>query len=169
MAGLAYPLEQIIKVKERRVEEQEKVVKLKQELLQKEMDKLAEREADRDKAKEHQKAKLLQLREEMDHGTTTDKIQQMKNYLNVAKEKLAVEEKKVLDQKAQVELAEKALQAEIDILKIRRLEVDKLKSHKVDWLKEAKKELEIIEGREQDELGSTTYNSNKRKNSKIRG
>jgi hypothetical protein len=168
MAALAYPLEQIIKVKEKRVEDQEKVVKLKQELLQQEKNKLLEREAVRDKAKDHVKAKLSQLREEMDHGTTTDKIQQMKSYLNVANDKLAVEEKKVLDQKAQVELAEKALQTEIDLLKVRRQEADKLKTHKTDWMKEARKEQEIIEGREQDELGSIGYTTNKRKNKSIK-
>lgn len=167
-APLIYPLEQIIKVKERRVEEQEKVVKLKKELLQKEKDKLVEREADRDKAKNHKTDKLVQLRAEMDHGTTTDKITQMKDYLNVAKEKLAIEEKKVKEQEAQVEQAQKALDTEVNLLKVRRQEVDKLQSHKKDWIKEAIKELEIIEGREQDELGSTTYTVHKRKDAKAK-
>lgn len=162
-AQLSYPLEQIIKVKERRVEEQEKVVKQKQEILQKEKEKLAEREKDRDKAKKHLADKLQQLRNEMDGGTTTDKIQQMKAYLNVAKEKLLIEEKKVKDQMVQVQQAEEVLEKEKEILKMRRQEVDKLKSHKKDWLKEARKELEIIEGREQDELGSTSFLNKKRK------
>lgn len=162
-AQLNYPLEQIIKVKERRVEEQEKVVKLKEELLEKEKEKLAEREKDRDKAKSHLADKLQQLRNELDSGTTTDKVQQMKAYLNVAKEKLVVEEKKVKDQMALVEQAKEALKKEVDLLKLRRQEVDKLKSHKKDWLVIAKKEQEIIEGREQDELGSTSFLSNRRK------
>ena len=165
-AKIVYPLEQIIKVKIRRVEEQEKVVKLKREQLQKEKDKLAEKEAERDKAKKHQQDKLKQLREELDHSTTSDKVQQMKAYLNVAKEKLAVEEKKVKDQKLQVEQAEKALQNELDILKIKRQEVDKLEIHKKDWTKEALKELEVIEGREQDELGSMTFSVHQRRKNK---
>ena len=48
--SLAYPLEQIISVKQRRVEEQEKVVKAKEAALEKEKQKLKEREAERDKA-----------------------------------------------------------------------------------------------------------------------
>ncbi|MBA3602580.1 MAG: type III secretion T3S chaperone [Parachlamydiaceae bacterium] len=165
---LVYPLEQIIKVKQRRVEEQEKVVKQKEELLQKEKDKLVEREVARDQAKQHQLDKLIQLRHELDHETSSDKVTQMKNYLNVAKEKLAIEEKKVKDQKAQVEQAEKVLEAEKELLRQKRQEVDKLKNHKIDWTKEARKELDIIEGREQDELGSTSYLTHKRKNAKAR-
>lgn len=167
-AQIVYPLEQIIKVKQRRVEEQEKVVRQKEEILQKEKEKLAEREAARDKAKQHQLDKLMQLRAELDHETSTSKITQMKNYLNVAKEKVAIEEKKVKEQMAQVEQATKALETEKEILKQKRQEVDKLKNHKIDWTKEARKELEIIEGREQDELGSITYLTHKRKNARVR-
>lgn len=169
MAKIVYPLEQIIKVKEKRVEDQEKVVQEKERLLEKEKQKLLEREADRDKAKDHLAHKLAQLRQEMDEGTTTDKIQQMKAYLNVAKEKLQVEEKKVVDQMAQVEQAKQALQKEVDLLKVKRQEVDKLKTHKKDWLKAALLEEEVIEARELDELGSTSFTSNKRKQSKLSG
>lgn len=167
-APIIYPLEQIIKVKEKRVEDQEKVVQEKERLLEKEKQKLLEREADRDKAKDHLAKKLAQIRHEMDQGTTTDKIQQMRAYLNVAKEKLQIEEKKVADQKAQVELAKEALQKEKDLLKIKRQEVDKLKSHKIDWLKAARLEQEVIEGRELDELGSTSFTSNLRKKGKVK-
>jgi len=156
-AQIEYPLEQIIKVKQRRVENQEKVVQEKRVALQKEEEKLTQREAERDKAKKHQMDKLTQLRAEMDHGTTTDKIQQMKNYLNVAKEKVKIEEKKVKEQKDQVDLAKKALQVAIDELRIKRQEVDKLQVHKKDWTKEMRKELEIIEGREQDDIGSVVF------------
>lgn len=165
---IVYPLEQIIKVKEKRVEDQEKVVQEKERLLEKEKQKLLEREADRDKAKNHLASKLAQLRQEMDQGTTTDKIQQMRAYLNVAKDKLQVEEKKVTDQKGQVELAKQALQKEIDLLKIKRQEVDKLKTHKQDWLKAARLEQEVIEARELDELGSTSFTSNQRKKGKVK-
>lgn len=163
-----YPLEPVIKVKQKRVEAQEKVVREKELALQKEKDKLAEREVERDKAKEHLANKLAQLRHEMDHGTTSDKIQQMKAYLNVAKDKLKVEEKKVKDQQDQVELANKALQAAINELKIKRQEVDKLQTHKKDWTKEMRKELEIIEARDQDEQGSITFVTHRRMSGRTR-
>jgi flagellar biosynthesis chaperone FliJ len=152
-----YPLKQVIEVKQRRVEEAEKVVKEKQQILEKEKEKLAQREAERDKVKNHHKDKLKQLRDTLDEGSTSPKIQQMKVYLKVVEEKLKVEEKKVKDQKDQVNIAEKNLEQARRDLQLRRQEVDKLLTHKKDWEKEMRKELEIIEAREQDELGSVMF------------
>lgn len=166
MTAPVYPLKQVIEVKEKRVEEQEKVVKEKRKALETEQEKLKQREEERDKAKNHHLAKMTQLRYELDHGTTTDKIQQMKAYIKVTQENVKVEEKKVKQQKEQVDFAEKALQVALDELKIKRRDVDKLLSHKVDWEKEMRKELEILDAREQDELGNTIFSSNERKNGK---
>lgn len=168
MAVLQYPLKQVIEVKQKRVEDQEKVVKVKREALEKENEKLKQKEAERDKAKQHHMDKLIQLRNELDQGTTSDKIQQMKAYLKVTQENVKVEEKKVKDQKDQVDLAEKALTVAINELKIKRQDVDKLLTHKKDWEKEMLKEMEVIEGREQDDLGNTIFASNQRKKVKNR-
>src|SRR4051794_1190853 len=147
---IVYPLKQIIEVKQRRVDEAEKVVLEKKAALQKEQEKLAQRKADRDKVKSHQQDKLKQLRDTLDHASTSPKIQQMKVYLKVVDEKLKIEEKKVKDQQEQVNIAQKNLeQAQEDLMR-KRQEVDKLMTHKKDWEKEMKKELEIVEGREQD-------------------
>jgi len=159
---MTYPLEQIIKVKERRVTEAEKVVQLKKDALQKEKDKLVERERDRDAAKQHEKDKLQQLRAELDSNTTTAKVQQMKSYMNVAKEKVRVEEKKVKDQQALVEQAQKALDLAIEDLRAKRQQVDKMYDHKKSWKKEMAIEMEVIEAREQDELGTTMFLNHQR-------
>ncbi len=163
MAQQAYPLKQVMEVKQRRVEEAEKVVKEKREALEKEKQKLAEREADRDKAMKHHNDKLFQLRQMLDEGTTTDKIMQSKAYLKVAKERVKAEEKKVKDQQTQVDLALKNLQAAEDNLRMRRQEVDKLETHRKDWIKEVRKEEEVIEGREQDEIGTIIFSSRQRR------
>jgi flagellar biosynthesis chaperone FliJ len=168
MATMTYPLTQVIQVKQKRVEDQEKVVKEKRQALENEKEKLKQREADRDKAKQHHIDKLTQLRYELDHGTTSDKVQQMKAYLKVTEERVKVEEKKVKEQKDQVDLAEKALQVALNELKIKRQEVDKLETHKKDWEKEMRKEMEIIETRAQDDLGDTIFLSNKIKRGKQR-
>jgi hypothetical protein len=159
----AYPLLQIIEVKNKRVEDAEKVVKEKQAALDQEMKKLAELEAERDKVKEHKIDKLTQLRETMDQATTSPKIQQMKVYLKLVDEKLEVEEKKVKGQQEQVKIAEQNLDAAKLDLQRKRLEVDKLLTHKSDWEKEKRKEEQIIEGREQDELGSIIHSVQKRR------
>jgi len=153
-----YPLAEVLQVKRRRVEMAEKVLKEKQELLAKEEKILQERKAARDKVKQHQSDKLAQLRYELDHESHTDKIQQMRAYLKVVKEKLAQEEKKVSDQQQQVNIAQKNVDAARLELQKKRLEVDKLETHQKDWLQEWKKEEEILLGREQDELGSVIFN-----------
>ncbi len=152
-----YPLQQVIAVKQRRVEEAEKAVREKQLVLTKEQEKLAEREAERDKVKTHKQDKLQQLRQTMDEGTTTTKIQQMKAYLKIVDEKLKIEEKKVKDQKEQVNLAEKNLKQAQLHLHQKRQEADKILLHQKDWEKEKRKELQIIEAREEDELGTIIH------------
>lgn len=161
-----YPLKQIIEVKQKRAEDAATVVKEKRNALEKEQQILVQKEAERDKAANHHSDKLKQMREEMDHGTTSPKIQQMKAYLKVAKERVTAEEKKVSDQKKQVETAEKNLEEAKKDLKIKEQEVDKLLSHRKDWFKEMQKEQEIIEGREQDELGNTIFTTNSRRRMK---
>lgn len=162
MTTLVYPLEQVLDIKKKRVEDAEAVVREKQEALQLELDKLAEREKERDKVKKHHQDKLDQLREEMDTGTTAAKIQQMKDYLDVVKQKVLVEEKKVEEQKEQVKIAEDNLEAAKNELRMRRNEVDKIKIHKSDWMKQARKELEIEEEREMDEIGSIMHTLHQR-------
>lgn len=163
MAQRIYPLKQVMEVKQRRVEEAERVVKEKREALEKEKQKLLEREADRDKAMQHHNDKLTQLRQMLDEGTTTDKIIQSKSYLKVAKERVKVEEKKVKDQQTQVDNAVKNLQAAEDALRLRRQEVDKLETHRKDWIKEVLKEEEVLDGREQDEIGTIIFSARQRR------
>lgn len=163
MAQAIYPLAQILQVKIRRVENAEQVVKEKKIALENEEKKLRERELEREKVRNHYRAKLFQMREEMDLGTTSTKIQQMRAYLKLVQEKLVVEDKKVKDQELQVEAAKKNLELAKQDLFRKRQEVDKLETHRIDWKKEVRKEMEIIEGREMDELGNVIFITNLRK------
>ncbi|MDP1835218.1 MAG: type III secretion T3S chaperone [Chlamydiales bacterium] len=161
--AIEYPLAKIIDIKRKRVDEAERNVKAKEEALQKELKVLAEKEAERDRVKQHRDDKLAQLRHEMDTGTTTDKIQQAKVYLKLCQEKVIVEEKKVAEQQEQVELAKRNVEVAKKELAQRRQDVDKLLTHRADWMKERRKEIEIEEGREQDEIGSLVFNLRKRR------
>ena len=153
----AYPLAEVLDVKHRRVETAELVLKEKRRLLEIEKEKLKEREAERDKVKAHRQDKLDQLRLSLDEGTTSDKIDQSKLYLEVVKERLAMEEKKVKDQQEQVELAEKNVEVAKNELRDKERERDKLITHKKEWTKEVKKELQVIATREEDEIGTTMF------------
>lgn len=152
-----YPLGQVLEVKKKRVEDAEAVVKEKAKLLEVEKEKLVKREEERDKVKHHYEDKLLQLRHEYDTETTSTKIDQAKVYLKVVQERLRVEEKKVKDQQAQVEVAEKNLDLAKAQLRQRQKEQDKIEIHKKEWTKEALRELEIVETRAEDELGSLMF------------
>lgn len=157
-----YPLEKVMDIKKKRVDEAEKVVAAKKRELEAEREKLRKCEEERDKVVQHKIDKLNQLRDELDRGTTTDKIQQMKNYLKVVEERVLVEQKKVQEQEEQVNIAKRNLEIAQEELKMRRQEVDKLQNHKKDWIKQMKRELELAEEREMDEIGQVLYLRNMR-------
>lgn len=166
MAKVQYPLQQVLDVKLKRVEDAEKVVKEKQQILEQEQEKLAQRIAERDIVRQHYDDKISQLRHELDHTTTSPKVQQMKVYLNVVKEKLKVEDKKVADQQVKVDTATKDLEEARRQLQIKRQEVEKLEIHRADWKKTIRKEEEIKEEREYDEIGNIIYGIHSRKNNR---
>ena len=163
VSELTYPLQQIIEVKERRVDTAEKLLKKKRELLQAEQTKLDKALDEKQKVQTHYDNKLQQLRETLDEGTTSEKVEIMKNYLDVVKEKLIKEGKKVEAQQKEVTKAKQAVEEAHKDLKKKRQEVDNLETHKKEWTKEAKRELERKEEIEQDELGSIMYLNRKRK------
>ncbi len=164
MAKDKYPLKQVLEIKIKRVEDAERVLQEKLKILEQEKEKLAQREAERDKVKKHKDDKLQQLRDELDHSTTSPKVQQMKVYLKIVEEKLKIEEKKVQEQKLKVEQANKDVEEARRQLNLRRLEVDKLNTHKEDWTKTMLKEEEIVEGREMDEIGQVIHNLHSKQN-----
>lgn len=155
--AIQYPLEQVLGIKEKRVEEAEKEVLRKEEELKKEKEKLAEVEAERDKVKDHRDDKMAQMIQALDEGTTSPEVLQMRSYLKVVKVQLAEEEKKVAEQQEQVEIAEKNLEVAKYELVQRRKEVDKIEEHKTMWLKAARKEAEEEIAKEQDEMGSVMF------------
>ena len=152
-----YPLAQVLQVKRKRVEDAEAVVKQKQKLLDIEIEKLEKAKAEREKVKQHYSDKLKQMRDEMDKGTTSDKIDQMKIYLKVCQEKLKIEDKKVKEQQNQVDIAEKNVEIAKNVLKEKQREEDKILTHRTEWEKTTMKELDIEQTRAEDDLGSTMF------------
>lgn len=159
---LNYPLAQLVSIKQNRFDQAVKVLEQKKELLAKAEKVLREVEKERDEVLTHKNAKLEQLRAEMDAGTTTDKIQQMRLYLKTVDEKLAEKERKVESQKRQVELAKKQVEAATAEMYQRKKDLEKLEIHKKEWEKEAEYWVERKEGIEHDEQGSATHSMRKR-------
>jgi flagellar biosynthesis chaperone FliJ len=157
-----YPLEQLAIIKQKKLEEAEKVLREKKNALLKEQEKLISLEKERDKVKQHKDAKLTQLRQKLDEGTTSDKIQQMRQYLKVVEEQLKQKEGKVKEQKKQVDAAEKQVEtARLDLLK-KQQDVEKLQTHRKEWEKQLLAEIEQKEAIETDEMGSPLYSMRKK-------
>jgi hypothetical protein len=157
-----YPLHQLTLIKQKRLDEAEKVLREKKEALEKEEEKLRAVEKERDEVKEHRQAKLNQLRESMDTGAPSDKIQQMKSYLKLVDEKLKIKEQKVKEQLKAVDQAQKQLDAaRADLIK-KQQAVEKMRIHHDEWKKEQKAIEEHLDNVETDELGSTLHERQRR-------
>jgi flagellar biosynthesis chaperone FliJ len=152
-----YPLEQLAIIKQKKLEEAEKLLREKKEILEKESKKLKSLEEERDKVKEHKDAKLTQLREALDQETTTDKIQQMRQYLKVVVDELKKKDIKVKEQEKQVQTAKNEVDLARTNLVKKQQDVEKLVEHRKDWQKEKYAEEEHKESIESDEIGSAKY------------
>jgi hypothetical protein len=157
-----YPLEQLMLIKERRLEEAEKKLKEKKLLLEKEQLKLKKLEEDCQTTHDHMQDKVKQLEEEMNQGTHSDKIDIAHKYLKVVQEQLDQKKKKVLEQDKVVKTAAHNVElARQDLVK-KQQDVEKLSIHKNEWKKEVMKDLEYKEALEGDEIGSAKHLSLKR-------
>ncbi len=162
MNALNYPLEQLMTIKKNRFDQAVKILEEKKLLLEQAYEKLFDATQERDEVLAHKMAKLTQLREALDAGTSTDKIQQMKTYLKVVEERLQEKERIVVQCQKAVDLAQKQVDLATEELFQRKKDLEKLEMHKAEWEKEMRYWTERKEGAEQDEQGSATYTLRKR-------
>lgn len=152
-----YPLEQVAIIKQKKLDEAEKTLREKKKALEREQEKLTAVEKERDEVKDHRFAKLTQLREKMDEGAPSDKIQQMRYYLKVVDEKLKAKELKVKEQQKQVDAANQQVEiARNDLIK-KQQDVEKMQTHRKEWEKEMHALAEQKEAIESDEMGAVLH------------
>ncbi len=157
-----YPLEEVFFIKKRKLTEAERVLKEKKDLLAKEMEILAAVKKEYDEARALRDAKLKQLREALDAGAPSSKIEQMKGFFKMVDEKSKQKEQKLSDQKKQVTKAEKVVEtARADYVK-KQMDVEKLSLHKEEWAKGEAKEEERKEATHTDEIGTTGFSRRKK-------
>lgn len=152
-----YPLAQLQLIKQKRMEEAERVFIEKKTILAKEEQKLRDAEQKRDDIKTHYDAKLTQLREKLDQGEAADKIIQMKFYLKTVVEKLNIEEKNVDAQKVVVKKAIDQVNVARSAFMQKQKDVEKLKIHYKEWFKEMVHVEELQEALDNDEIGNNRY------------
>jgi flagellar biosynthesis chaperone FliJ len=157
-----YPLEQLVLIKKRRLEEAQKKLKEKKQILEKEQEKLKKLEEECQKMSDHKKEKIDQLDEELNQGTTSSKIDIANKYLKVVEEQLSARKRKVVEQDKIVKTAFQQVElARSEMLK-KQQDVEKLEIHREEWKKGVLKEIEIKEAIESDEIGSAKFSSLKR-------
>lgn len=161
--NIKYPLEQVLTIKKDRVARAEKVVKDKQKIVNTEEERLKKVESERDVINNHYKAKITQLRNALDEGTTGEEVLKMKAYIKVVKENLEEEDKKVAKQKEVLLAAKRELQKAQMEYKRQRIEVEKTELHKKQWMKEALLAEERQEAKDQDEMGQLLFQIRKSK------
>jgi hypothetical protein len=157
-----YPLEQLLLIKERRLEEAEKKLKEKKQILEKEQLKLKKLEEDCQITHDHMQDKIKQLDEEMSEGTYSDKIDIANKYMKVVQDQLNQKKKKVLEQDKVVKTAAQNVEIARQEMIKRQQDIEKLNIHKAEWKKEVMKEIEYKEALEGDEIGSAKHISLKR-------
>ena len=157
-----YPLEQVITIKKSRFDQAVKTLEAKKEILEKAYEKLFDLTQELDEVTKHKKAKLDQIRDSLDAGTSSDKIQQMKVYLKTVEEKVVEKKKKVDAQQKTVDAAQAQVDLATDDLFQKKKDLEKLELHKKEWEKETSYLLERKEEGEHDEQGSASYHRLKR-------
>ncbi len=149
-------------IKKKRLDEAEKKLKEAKELLENEKKTLKALEDEAQKTLDHKMEKVKQLDEEMDEGTTSDKIEVAKKYLETVEEDLVRKKRKVEAQVPKVEAAKKHVEESRQNMLKKQQDVEKLNIHRKEWEKEAKYEIRQKEAIEQDEIGTAKYTSLKR-------
>ena len=162
----ALPIQDLVKIKQKRFEQAINLVEEKKVLLKREEDILTKVKKARDKVLKHKEDKLKQLRDALDEGERTDKIMQKKAYLDVVKDDLEGEEKKVKDQQKSVQEAEQELEKARENLKQKQKDIEKLRIHRKQWEKEMKYVERQQEQLVQDEIGSVKHIMKKKEQKK---
>lgn len=161
-----YPLEQLVEIKQKRVDDAEKLLMEKKELLKIEEEKLKKCQEKVRKTQAHYDEKLDDFYDSFEgDGTTSAKVNRLKDHLKATLEKLAEEKKAAEKQKGVRDEAQEAVNEAKAILDQRRIDLQKITEHKTAWIKEDQKELKRLDAVEHDELGSAIH-SQRQKNRK---
>jgi hypothetical protein len=152
-----YPLVEVIRIKKRRLEEAERVLHEKKMILDKELEKLAICEKEADEAKKIFDTYLAKLREAMDQGEPTTKIDQHKLHLKELKLRHQTAQKKVDAQKKVVKSAQEAVDLARADHQLKAKELEKLSIHKAEWLIAFSKAELLKEDTALDDISTSAY------------
>jgi flagellar biosynthesis chaperone FliJ len=154
---LTYPLEQLMTIKKNRFDQAVKLLEEKKKLLEQAHARLHAAMQERDEVSKHKTDKIDQMRQALDAGVSSTKIQQMKVYVKVVQEQLDTKEKVVIQKQQEVNTAQQQVDLATQELFQRKKDLEKLEIHKAEWEKQVRVWTERKEGLEGDELGSAAF------------
>ena len=157
MKKIVYPLEQVLDVKQKRVDDAERELEKKRRELEVEKEKLETCKEERQKVQDHLDEQYVLYEEVLSGLTTPDKILQLRRYIESVMQKLKIEDDKVIAQEREVRNAEIAVKEAKENWRLRRKELDKMETHKESWMEEANFEYQRELAKELDELGSIMF------------
>ena len=157
MKKIVYPLEQVLDVKQKRVDDAERELEKKRRELETEKEKLEACKKERQVVQDHLDEQYINYNEVISATTTSDKIVTLRKYIETVISKLKIEDNKVQTQEREVRNAEIAVTEAKKNWRLRRKELDKMETHKEHWLEEANFEHQRELAKELDELGSIMF------------
>lgn len=157
-----YPLIEVIRLKKRRLDEAEKILRDKKQILAKEEEKLKVIQKELNEAKTKFDTYLQKLRDAMDQGEPSSKIDHHKLHLKDLKELFLMCQKKLDNQKKVVKSAEEAVETARLDYQLKEKECEKLTIHKTEWLQAMTLEQARADELKMDEM-STSAHARKKK------
>ena len=153
-----YPLHQVAEIKQKRLEEAERILKEKKEALKAEEKRLEEAIQKRDRVKQTRDQKIQTFLEEAAQGISSEEVTRHKRYLKeVIDIELQQENSNVQKRQEVVKQAKKEVEIAQKEYYRKHIEVEKLQLHKAEWTKEQKLEATKKENLEQDEIGTQIH------------
>ncbi len=158
-----YRLQPVLDSKEKKKKDAEKALgDVRKELARQEKI-LQDREEDVKKAAQRKEQYTAEFNAKIDRGMETGKISDGRAFIDVLKKNIEIAKKKVEDQKKVVDEWKQKEQEALMRLTEATKEMNIIEKHKENWVQTEKRELEIKEDKEQEEVAQNLYEQSRRR------
>ena len=158
-----YRLQPVLDSKEKKKKDAEKALAETRAELERQKNILRDREEDVLKAIKRKDDYSTDLMRKMDGGMESGKITDGKSYLEVLKRSIEIARKKADDQKKVVHQWEQKVEAALLKVMETTKEMKVIEKHKENWTETEKREIEMKEEKEQDEVAQNLYEQSRKR------
>ena len=165
MSVQKYRLQPVFDMKEKKKKDAEKALAETRKELLKQQKLLSDREQEWRNAIEKRQTYTAEFLAKMEKGMEQVRISQGKAYIEVLKQNIELAKKKVEEQKKVVHQWEKKVEAAVAKVMETTKDWKVIEKHKENWLETAKRESEMKEDKEQEEVAQSLYEQVRRRQS----